>query len=78
LSALAQSKSPWTPLAEFQLARIDLQENRPGECVQRCRKLLYQPTTLETAALLGLLGQALERLGQHDQAARCFAGQFPE
>lgn len=78
LLQLVQSKSPWAYRAQFQLAQIDLENRRGKDCIQRCKQLLMEPTTIDQGDLLTLMGQAYERLGNFTQAARCYAGQLPD
>ena len=75
---LAESKGPWSHQAHFELATLDLQGDRIQSCLDRCRQLLGEPSTLSHAAILNVMGRAYERQGRFDQAARCFAGNVPE
>jgi tetratricopeptide (TPR) repeat protein len=77
LTPLAEGKSRWAPSAELKLATIDLHARRYADSRNRCRKLLQNPT-LDRKLVLAIMGQAFDGLGDHQQAARCFAGQIPE
>ena len=61
----------------IRLAEIALQEERAQDCLDWCRKLLKQQHQADVPAVLKLMGQAFEQLGNHRQAARCYAGQLP-
>jgi len=79
LTSLAdRHQDTWAARARFQLAAIALQEDRPGDCVQACLRICQEHLPVEREHLLHLMGEAYERLGEHEKAARCFAGQMPQ
>lgn len=79
LDALATHPgSKWAPPAQFHLAEIALQEDKPLECLTWCRALWRVPGSVNRAGILRLMGRTYERLGQTRQATLCFAGQAPE
>ncbi len=75
---LARSKSPYHSKANFQLARMDLHDGRFEICEEKCRQLWVQGEFTDKAELLKLWGSALDALGEHTRAARCFAGKSPD
>ena len=75
---LAGSKSPYQGKASFQMARMDLQDRRFGMCEEKCRRLWSQEPFTNKTELLRLWGDALDGMGEHSKAARCFAGKAPE
>lgn len=68
----------WTIQARYQLAEIALKEKQPADCLAWCRKLLADQRSADVQATLKVMGQAFELAGEHRQAARCFAGFFPD
>ncbi|MBI3407990.1 MAG: tetratricopeptide repeat protein [Planctomycetes bacterium] len=75
---LAELSGPWAHAARFQLAKIDLHEKRWTPCIEKCWGLLREATSLRGADVLTVMGQAFEGQGNFAQAARCFAGEWPE
>jgi tetratricopeptide (TPR) repeat protein len=74
---IAASSSRRRNHANYQLARLDLQDQKWKECAAKCQAIWQDGTFPESAALLHLWGSALEGLGDYDRAARCFAGKAP-
>ena len=72
-----QAGSRWAAPAQFYLARVALQEDRPRECVERCQRLLREPGSVARGEVLDLLGRCYTQMGEHRLAARCFAGEAP-
>ncbi|MEM6470363.1 MAG: hypothetical protein AAF802_12475 [Planctomycetota bacterium] len=60
-------------------ARIQLKLGELESCEATCRRLLEQQLDEETkSSSLNLMGQSLERRGDHYAAALCFAGLLPD
>lgn len=75
----AKDKSRWAAPAQLKLAQMALGENRAQDCLEACQKLwAEQPPGVDRSAILQVMGEAFERLGDLPQAARCYAGQPPE
>jgi tetratricopeptide (TPR) repeat protein len=74
----AQGAGRWGAAAQTRLAAIALSEDRPQDCLQRCRALLSQGPPTDRGAILQLMGRAYEKLENPALAARCYAGQSPE
>jgi tetratricopeptide (TPR) repeat protein len=75
---LAASKSSYQIKADFRLTQMDLQDGRFTMCEEKCRRLWTQEAFTDKAALLRLWGAALDGIGEHARAARCFAGKAPD
>ncbi len=61
-----------------QLARLELQEERPEACLALCRDLVQeQPAADILHKVLKLMGRAYQHQGDHYNAALCFAGMLP-
>jgi hypothetical protein len=75
LAALPGSR--WAAPAQFYLAQVALQESRPRECIQRCQRLLREPSSVARPAVLRLMGQGFREMGEYRLAAECFAGKEP-
>ncbi len=79
LDALATLRgSRWADPAQFYLAQVALQEGRPRECLGRCQRLLRDPNGVARSAVLELMGRCFSQMGEHQLAARCFAGEAPD
>ena len=79
LTNLAGTKDvQWSAAARFQLAVIALNENRPQDCLRECLRLWQERQPVDRPALLHLMGESYARLGDHERAARCYAGKPPE
>jgi tetratricopeptide (TPR) repeat protein len=79
LSTLSQTESAkWQVTAKLRLAEIALKEQKPQECLDQCRVLLTDKKAQDKIPILNLMGKAYEVNGDHQRAARCFAGQTPE
>jgi tetratricopeptide (TPR) repeat protein len=79
LRALAsKAAGKWSAAAQLRLAAISLEEGRPQECLLFCEPLLTLEPPSDRLALLKLMGQAHEALGNYEQAAQCYAGQLPK
>jgi tetratricopeptide (TPR) repeat protein len=74
---LAAGPSAYRARAVFRLAQLDLQTERLPECLQKCQQLWSEHSFGDTAALLQLWGNALEKSGEFTKAAQCFNGQAP-
>lgn len=72
--AKVASSERWNQEARFRLAQIDLDEGRDRECIARCELLWTGHRYHDVTGLLQLWGNAYERLGDFEKAARCFAG----
>jgi tetratricopeptide (TPR) repeat protein len=77
LALAARGDGRWSRAAKLRLAELTLQDNRPEEALWWCRQLLPVQPPEQLPALLHLMGRAFERLGNYDQAARCFRGDKP-
>jgi tetratricopeptide (TPR) repeat protein len=78
LDALASlSGSRWAAPAQYYLAQVALQEDRPRECLQRCQRLLRDPGSVPRPGVLKLMGRGFSQMGEHRLAAQCFAGEAP-
>ena len=78
LTLAGSTAGPWHRRARLRLAEIALQEKHPDDCLANCRLLLTDPTFPDLVEVLRLMGRAYEAVGDHRQAARCFAGLLPE
>jgi tetratricopeptide (TPR) repeat protein len=77
--ALSEGKAgKWTAEARFRLARFEFQEGRAQECIRMCAQLCQEQPCADVAAMFRLWGAAHDHLGEHDKAARCYAGEPPE
>lgn len=65
-------------LAKLKSAEVSLEQNRPDDAIQICRRLIDATDTpqLERAALR-IMGQAYKRKKEHQSAVYCFAGMLP-
>jgi tetratricopeptide (TPR) repeat protein len=77
-SLVASAKGDVAAHARYRLAELALKEMRPAECLELCRDLMRDKAPVEMTPLLKMIGTAFEQLGQHRQAALCFAGQLPD
>lgn len=78
LTEVANQPGRWRAQAEFLL--LDCARHR-GDwrlCIERGRSLLTRPGSVPPADILRRMGHAYEKCGRLDQAARCFAGNWPE
>jgi tetratricopeptide (TPR) repeat protein len=76
---VAETKEPrWAAEARYHLAALDLADGRAGDCATRCAQIWREQHYADPAGLLRLWGTALDQLGAHAKAARCFAGSPPE
>jgi tetratricopeptide (TPR) repeat protein len=76
-SVVTMQRPPWTHRAQLKLAELALLDKRPQECLQRCRQVLEEHPSADVSNTLKLMGRAFDQLGDHRQAARCFAGRMP-
>jgi tetratricopeptide (TPR) repeat protein len=76
-SLISSSNIDLASHARFRLAELALQDGRPAECLEICRELIRAKSSIEPGSLLKMIGTAFDQLGQHRQAALCFAGQMP-
>jgi hypothetical protein len=76
LAVLKEGK--WTAEARFQLASLELQDAHPKECIRWCDLLWHEHPCADMPAMFRIWGAAFEQLGDHNKAARCFAGAPPE
>ncbi len=77
LALATRGDGRWSRAAKLRLAQLTLQDNRPEEALWWCRQLLPAQPPEQLPALLQLMGRAFERLGDYEQAARCFRGDKP-
>lgn len=63
--------------ARLRLAEIALAGKKSQECLKSCRELLQDKGAVDAAAVLRLMAQAYEQLGEHENAIRCLSGQLP-
>jgi hypothetical protein len=75
--ALAAQAGPWSGRSQLRLAEIALHENEPRTCLRWCRKVPKAQPGPDPSVVLKVMGKAYEVLGDHQQAARCYAGQVP-
>ena len=75
---IALQDSPWSDRASVELAEILMERLEYERCVTHCSGVIQQSQSQESQRqLLSLLGRAYEELGDHEQAALCFAGFLP-
>ncbi len=74
---VAEGPSNEAKRARLRLAEIDLAGKRSQECLKSCRELLQEKAGVDAAAVLRLMAQAYEQLGDHEKAIRCLSGQMP-
>jgi len=80
LATLTSSEaSHLTLLARLRSAEVALDQNRPQEAIAACRLLIdsTEEPQIERAALK-IMGQAFERMKNHQAAIYCFAGLLPD
>lgn len=76
LQVVAATSGPRAARAELRLAEVALKENRPDECLSRCRKILTGGGP-ESSQAARLMGQAYTHKGNYVAAASCYAGRPP-
>lgn len=78
LTAVVDTKGNWSAWARFELAGLELQQNRLDQCMVHCQWLLQSTHAVPIREVLALMGRAYERQGKFAVAAKCFAGEVPE
>jgi hypothetical protein len=78
LAAETVGISPAARSAEKPAAWIGENPAAPYNCLKECRRLWLERVPVDRSALLHLMGEAYARLGDHERAARCYAGKAPE
>ena len=74
---IAEGPTSEAKRARLRLAEIALAGKKSQECLKSCRELLQDKGGVDAAAVLRLMAQAYEQLGEHDKAIRCLSGQLP-
>lgn len=74
---IAEGPTAEAKRARLRLAEIALAGKKSQECLKSCRELLQEKVGVDAAAVLRLMAQAYEQLGEHDKAIRCLSGQLP-
>jgi tetratricopeptide (TPR) repeat protein len=77
LTKLAESSSPAKARARYYLAEIDFEGKRFPQSAERCRQLWADRGDVEPTRILQLWGSAFERMGDIDNATKCYAGEAP-
>jgi hypothetical protein len=77
--SLVEAADPrWSAEACLRLAELALLQNRPRECLKWAERLSGDRSAKYYPKLLRLAGQAHEKLGNLDAAAKCFSGHWPD
>src|SRR5206468_5557328 len=63
----ADGSGKWNRLAQLRLAEMALDDGRPEDCRDWCRKLLEAPDAMDAPLALKLMGRAYEQEGIHQK-----------
>ena len=75
---LANANDPrWAPRAYLRLAELAFRQGHPKDCLKWGGRLTADPAAKQFPRVLHLMGQAYEKLGEYDRAAKCFSGEWP-